>query len=712
MPADTLKLRRPRSAPSHAKKPLKSVRHGIALTDDFAWMKARNWKEVLQNPAKLPKHIRQALLDENAHARKVMAGLGGFVRELTAELRARIKEDDTSPPEPDGPYEYGERYREGGEHPVIWRRKRGGGPEHILLDGDALAGDSEFFDLDDWSVSPDHSLVAWASDRKGSEYYSIAVREAVSGNDIETLEKASSEVVWGLDGKHFYYCLKDDNARPHRVMRHRLGEPQSADGLIQEEDAAGGWFLSISGSLDGATGIIDIGDADTSESWLIDLGDPEARPRLVERRETGVEYYVCRAGSELFIHTNADDAIDFKIMRAPAAAPGRASWAEFIPHIPGRYITDFSALKGRLIWSERRDANTRVVVKELATGKERVIAPDEPAFRLNFREGREFETETLRISFSSMRKPKEISDVSLATGKQRLLKRDEVPSGHDPDDYVSERLFATAPDGETIPLSLLTRKGFKKNAGAPLFLEAYGSYGYPVAADFDPNNFSLFDRGFCYAIAHVRGGAEKGYGWYLDGKLTRKPNTFMDYLVCARHLIAEGYTEEGRIVGYGASAGGMLMGAVANLAPELFAAIIAEVPFVDVINTMLDDELPLTPPEWKEWGNPITDPEAFEAMLAYSPYDNVQAQNYPPILAIGGLTDPRVTYWEPLKWAAQLRARMAGGGPVALKTNMGAGHGGSSGRLDRLKETAFMHAFALAAVNAPRGAMGKKKAGS
>ena len=702
MAAGSLKLRRPRSAPAHAIKPQHSVRHGIPLTDDFAWMKAANWKQVLQNASTLPADIRNALLEENAHARRVMAELGSFVTELTAELRGRIKEDDTSPPEPDGPFLYGTRYRAGGEHPIVWRTPRGGGAEEVLLDGDALAEGTEFFDLDDWTVSPDHTLLAWSSDYKGSEFYTIRIRELSTGKDTECLAKASSETVWGHDGRHFYYCLRDDNARPFRVMRHRLGTPQAADELIHEEDAAGGWFLNIGHTADHSLGLIEIGDADTSEAWTLDLGDARASPSLIQRREPGVEYYVNRAGSDMFIHTNADDAIDFKIMRAPLAAPGRGNWAEYVPHLPGRYISDFTCLKGRLVWAERRDANSRVAVKEIGSGKERVIAPDEPAFRLNFRAGREFDTQTLRISFSSQRRPKEISDYNMATGKQRLLKRDEVPSGHDPDDYVTERLFAVAPDGEAVPVSLLYRRDFARRSNAPLLLEAYGAYGYPTPAEFDPNNFTLVDRGFAYAIAHVRGGAEKGYNWYLDGKLMRKQNTFTDYIVCARHLVASGYTSSGRIVGYGASAGGLLMGAVANLAPELFAAIIAEVPFVDLINTMLDDELPLTPPEWKEWGNPITDPAALEAMLAYSPYENVSAQCYPPILAIGGLTDPRVTYWEPLKWVARIRTVMTGGGPITLKTNMGAGHGGASGRLDRLKEIAVMHAFALAAVGAPR----------
>ncbi|HTJ01167.1 MAG TPA: prolyl oligopeptidase family serine peptidase, partial [Methylovirgula sp.] len=423
-----------------------------------------------------------------------------------------------------------------------------------------------------------------------------------------------------------------------------------------------------------------------------------AQPRLVAPRIEEQRYSVDVWGDSLFILTNADGAEDFKIARAPLANPDRAHWQDVVPHRRGRLITAMKVFKNYLVWLEREAGLPRIVCRDLTSGVDYAVSFEEEAYQLSLIENRGYETNVLRFAYSSMTTPRETYDYDLATRSRVLRKRQEIPSGHDPANYVTRRLFATAPDGESVPISILHRRDFAKDGKAPLLLYGYGAYGMAMPASFDANRLSLVDRGFVYAIAHIRGGTDKGWHWYLDGKLAKKPNTFSDFIAAGKYLAAENYTRAGRIVARGGSAGGMLMGAVANLAPELFAGIIADVPFVDVLNTMLDAELPLTPPEWLEWGNPIDDAQAFATIRAYSPYDNVAAKAYPPILALGGLTDPRVTYWEPAKWVARLRATMTGGGPILLKTNMGAGHGGAAGRFDQLAEVALQYAFALACV--------------
>ena len=376
-------------------------------------------------------------------------------------------------------------------------------------------------------------------------------------------------------------------------------------------------------------------------------------------------------------------------------APGRRHWRDLVPHRPGRLILSLTAFKDYLVRLERENGLPRIVIRHLASGDEHAISFDEEAYSLGAIDGYEFDTTMLRFTYSSMTTPTRVYDYDMATRTRVLRKEEEIPSGHDPNDYVTRRIFAPAPDGETVPVSLLYRRGTPLDGSAPCLLYGYGAYGIAIPASFGITRLSLVDRGFVYAIAHVRGGKDKGFRWYADGRREKKMNTFTDTIAAARHLIAEGYTAPGRIIGWGGSAGGLLVGAVANLAPDLFAGFIAEVPFVDVLATMLDDSLPLTPPEWPEWGNPIVSAEDYLTIAAYSPVDNVTSQSYPAILALAGLSDPRVTYWEPAKWVAKLRATKTDGRLVILKTNMDAGHGGAAGRFDRLHETAFATAFAL-----------------
>ncbi len=684
--------------PVAPRRPHSFTTHGIAVTDDYAWLKDANWQEVLRDPTILDGDIRRYLEAENDYTESLLGHTASLQKKLVAEMRGRIKEDDSSVPSPDGPYAYLRSFREGGQHEMYGRTPRDGGAIEIALDGDALAADHDYFRFGGSRHSPDHRLVAWSADIKGSEYFAIRVRDWATRKDHDDLvEETDGAVVWAADSSAFFYVKLDDNHRPMQVWLHRLGTPQADDRLVYEETDPG-WFTHIHESSSGRFCVIAGGDHETSEQRIVDLADVTAAPRLIAAREEGVQYSIADRGNDLFILTNADGAIDFKIATAPLAAPERANWRDLIPYREGVYVIDIELYAGHLVWLERANALPALVIRDLASGEEHAIAFDEAAYSLDAMGGYEFETTNLRFTYSSMTTPNEVYDYDMASRKRTLRKRQEIPSGHDPANYVTTRIMATSHDGAQVPVSILHRRDLKRDGRAPLLLYGYGSYGMAMPASFAANRLSLVDRGFVYAIAHIRGGADKGWGWYLDGKREKKTNSFDDFAACGRALIEARYTSAKRIVGHGGSAGGMLMGAVANRAGELFAGIVAEVPFVDVLNTMLDESLPLTPPEWPEWGNPIASEKDFRTILSYSPYDNVVARDYPAILAMGGLTDPRVTYWEPAKWIARLRATMTGGGPVLLRTNMGAGHGGASGRFDRLDEVAIAYAFALWAV--------------
>ena len=684
--------------PVAPRRPHSFTTHGITVTDDYAWLKDANWQEVLHDPSVLDPDIRKYLESENAYTESVLGHTGALQKKLVAEMRGRIKEDDSSVPSPDGDFAYFRKFREGGQHELFGRMPRHGGAEEIVLDGDQLAETYEYFKFGGSRHSPDHKLHAWSADTKGSEYFSMRVRDWATGKDFDDLvEETDGTAVWSKDGNGFFYVKLDDNHRPRQVWRHRLGTRQADDVLIYEEQDTG-WFTHLHESTSGRFCVIAGGDHETSEQRLIDLENPDAPPRLVAAREEGVQYSLADRGDELFILTNADDAIDFKIVIAPLASPERRNWRDLIPHRKGIYILEHELYSGHLVRLERANALPSIIIRDLGTNAEHAIAFDEAAYSLDIMGSYEFETTNLRFSYSSMTTPSEVYDYDMASRTRSLRKRQEIPSGHNPADYVTTRIMAKSHDGAEVPISLLHRRDFVRDGKAPLLLYGYGSYGMAMPASFNANRLSLVDRGFVYAIAHIRGGTDKGWSWYLDGKREKKTNSFDDFAACAGALVEAKYTSTKRIVGHGGSAGGMLMGAVANRAGELFAGIVAEVPFVDVLNTMLDDTLPLTPPEWPEWGNPIASEKDFRTILSYSPYDQVAAKAYPAILAMGGLTDPRVTYWEPAKWIARLRATMTGGGPVLLRTNMGAGHGGASGRFNRLDEVAIVYAFALWAV--------------
>ncbi|WP_426214342.1 S9 family peptidase [Methylobacterium sp. NFXW15] len=693
------------NAPVAEVRPSPVAVHGQEVQDDYAWLKAANWQAVLKDPAELPEDIAAYLRAENAYTDAALADTADLRKRLVAEMRGRIREDDSGVPEPDGPFAYYTRHRDGGQHPLVCRRPTRpeaplgrDGEETILIDGDREGEGLPFFEIASAAHSDDHRLLAWGADTKGSELHAIRVRDLATGEDgADLIEATSGEAVWTADGTGFWYVALDANHRPARVMLHRLGQPQARDETVYVEPDAG-YFVHISETQSGRFLAITASDHETSEVRLIDRAAPTAPALLVQAREPLLIYSVDDHGETLFIRTNADGAEDFKVVTAPLSDPGRGQWRDLVPHRAGVMIRHLHVLSGHMVRLEIENAKPRIVVRDLLDGQEHLVAFEEEAYSLGLQPGAEFDTARIRFVYSSMTTPAETFDYDCRSRERYLRKRQEVPSGHDPANYVTRRLFATAPDGQEVPISLLHRKGQPLDGSASLLLYGYGSYGTLMPAAFRTNLLSLVDRGFVYAIAHVRGGTEKGWRWYLDGKREKKPNTFTDFVACARALIAAGYTAEKRIVAHGGSAGGMLMGAVANIAPELFGGIVADVPFVDVLNTMLDANLPLTPPEWPEWGNPAESKAAFETILSYSPYDNVQAKDYPAILALGGLTDPRVTYWEPAKWVARLRATMTGGGPILLKINMEAGHGGAAGRFDRLEEVALIYAFALAAV--------------
>ncbi|AJD40510.1 S9 family peptidase [Rhizobium sp. SEMIA 4085] len=689
--------------PSAAKKPVSDARHGITRSDDYAWLRADNWQAMFKDPSILDPEIRRHLEAENAYMNVAMEDTKPLQKTLFAEMRGRIKEDDSSVPMKNGAHAYGTFFVTGGEQPRYFRIPRDGDVKDetirtVLLNGDKEAVGKSYFRLAGLDHSTDHSRAIWGYDDRGSEFFTLRVRDLATGQDMpDVIENTGGGGVWAPDGKSFFYSALDENHRPSKVFHHFIGTPQSEDRLVYEEKDAG-FFMSVGGSLLDDFIFIDIHDHETSEYRLLSTKDMTAEPKLVAKRQEGIEYTLTEGGDVFYILTNDGGAKDFKIMEAPVDNPAKESWREVVPHKAGTLIINHMAYARHLLWLERKDGLPQIIIRDRKTGEEHAIAFAEEAYSLGLQGAAEYDTDVIRFSYSSMTTPSQLYDYNMTTRERTLLKTQEVPSGHNPDDYVTRRVFAPAWDGEQVPATLLYRKDTPLDGSAPCLLYGYGAYGISIPAGFNTNCLSLADRGFVYAIAHVRGGKDKGFAWYENGKMTFKTNTFKDFIAAADYLNQQKFTSYAKIVAEGGSAGGMLMGAVANMAPEKFAGVIAAVPFVDVLNTMLDDSLPLTPPEWPEWGNPIESREDYEQIASYSPYDNVSEKAYPPILALGGLTDPRVTYWEPAKWVAKLRDKTTSAAPILLKTNMDAGHGGAAGRFQRLEEIAFEYAFAIKVV--------------
>ena len=687
-------------APPVAKRlPQKQEVHGVSRVDDYGWIRAANWQEVMRDPQVLAEDIRSYLEAENAYQEQQMADTVPLQDALFKEMKGRIKEDDSSVPMRDGKWAYGVSFVQGGEHAKYIRVRPDGGNRSIILDGDVEAKGHAYFRIGGADHSPDHKTIAWSFDDKGSEYFTIKFRDPQSGQDsADIICETNGGGVWTKNSDGFVYCRIDENHRPSKMYLHHRDGSSREDVLIYEEKDSG-FFMGAGKTQSGDWLVVDVHDHQTSESWLIPADNPLSEPKIIARRETGIEYSIDEGGGILYIMTNRDGAKDFKIVKTPVETPGIENWLDLVAHKPGCLILSHAIYSNHLVRLEKENGLPRIVIHRLSDGAEHAIEFDEDAYSLGFGGAYEFETDIVRFTYSSMTTPSQTFEYNMETRERVLLKTQEVPCGHTIEDYVTRRVHAPSHDGELVPVSLLFHKDTPLDGNAPCLLYGYGAYGLSIPAGFNTNALSLVDRGFIYAIAHIRGGKDKGFSWYEDGRREHKKNTFKDFIAAGEFLCAREFTSKGNIVAHGGSAGGMLMGAVANMAPELFAGIIGEVPFVDVLNTMLDDTLPLTPPEWPEWGNPIASKDDYNYIASYSPYDQITAQDYPPILAIGGLTDPRVTYWEPAKWAAKLRADKTGDSPILLKTNMEAGHGGASGRFQRLHEVAFTTAFALKCAN-------------
>ena len=675
---------------------------GRTRNDPYNWLKDDNWQEVMRDPSLLKPEIRGYLEAENAYTKARLEDPTTALRdELFNEMRGRIKEDDVSVPSIDGDWAYYTRFREGGEYMIYARRPAAqafdeSAPETILLDGDALGEGQDYFAFNDIDVSPDHKYVAYATDIKGSEFYTIRVKNIETGELTSTvIENAYGSFEWSKTGKALFWVHRDANSRPDAVYQRNLETGE--DTLIYEEKDPG-FFVGLETSESEDVIFVSAGGHTTSEVYWFPADELNPTLRLVAARVTDEEYSVTHWNDEFYIITNSGGAVDFRMVKAPMASTSRAAWSDVIPHRPGTLLLGVSAQKDYLAIMERENALPRIVIRARADGSSHSISFDEAAYSLGLDGGYTYDVPVLRFEYDSPTTPDQVFDYNLNTREKILRKTREVPSGHNPADYVSERVMAPSWDGALVPVTLLRHKDTPVDATAPVLLYGYGSYGISMPADFRTGRLSLVDRGFIYAIVHMRGGMEKGYQWYLDGKLDKKTNTFKDYIAAGQYLVDKGYTQRGKLVAHGGSAGGLLVGAAVNMDPGLFGGVIGAVPFVDVLNTMSDESLPLTPPEWPEWGNPLTDEKAYDTILAYSPYDQVTKLDYPPMLITGGVTDPRVTYWEPAKWAAKLRHQAPDAGPYFLRINMDAGHGGASGRFEGLKEVATEYAFALGAV--------------
>ncbi|WP_416878633.1 S9 family peptidase [Litorimonas sp.] len=701
--------------PKAEKRPLTIDQLGRSRIDDYAWMKDENWQTVMRDPSKLDAGIRAHLEAENSYTEALLAPYEKLKDSIFEELKARLEPEAASTPLPDGNWAYFHHYRTGDEHGIyarVWQEN----PKvpvvltdailkksEVVLDAEALSKNYPgYFDLGSVSHSPDHNWLAYGVDGKGSENYKVFLRRLGSKEKLEeeafvtSIDQAAGALVWAEDSQTLYWVERDENQRPYAVFRQDIFNKEVKPELIYKESDPG-FFVSVGTSDDMANIEISAHNHTTSEIWRVPANNPEAPPLCFAERVEGLEYSLHDQGERTYILTNADDAVDFQVMVVEERGPSE-SWAEFIPHKPGTLILGLEAFEHFLVRLERENALPRLVIRDMRSGEEHAIMMEEPAYSLGLMSGYEYATDRLYFSYASPTTPSQVFTYNMETRKRVLVKTQIVPSGHEPSDYKTERVNITARDGEQIPVTLLSRADTPMDGTAPLLLYGYGSYGITIPAAFRTTILSLVDRGFIYAIAHIRGGMSKGYQWYLNGKLEKKMNTFNDFVDVGRGLCSQGYSSEGQLVAHGGSAGGMLVGAALNQSPDLFAGVIAAVPFVDVLNTMSDETLPLTPPEWPEWGNPLLDAQAYDLIADYSPYDQIENKAYPPALITAGLTDPRVTYWEPAKWAAKLREYQNGDAPILLKTNMDAGHQGESGRYDSLKETALEYAFALACV--------------
>ena len=667
--------------------------HNEELIDNYSWIKQKNWKEVILDPNKLNTPVKKYLDEENLFKEEQLKDIKDIEKKLFEELKSKIKNEDNSVPKKDGDYFYAYKYNKNSEYPIYYRKNVKNNFEEIILDCEKKSKTHSYFNVAAISHSHNHKHVAYNIDTNGSEYFSIFI-ENIETKEILSpeIKNTTGDIIWSLDNNYIFYVGLDQNHRPTKVFKHKIGSDSEKDLLIYEEKDPS-FFCSINLSKTKKYLFIRTADHETSEYLFINLKLNETTPILFKKRIKKIEYDLEHNEKFFLISTNIDNAKNFKIMISHEESYQK--WEEFITYEKVNLILDFILLKDWLIRLERTEGSENIIILNLNNKNQHKISFDEEAYNLSLDHGYEYETDTFRYSYSSPTTPKSIFDYDCKSKKQELKKTQEVPSGHNKDDYICKKIFATAHDNEKIPITILYKKGVKLDSSNHLLLYGYGSYGISIPSNFSTNRLSLVDRGIVYAIAHIRGGKEKGYEWYENGKLLNKKNTFLDFISCAEKLCEDKYTSPKKIIAQGGSAGGLLMGYIANERPDLFLGIIAQVPFVDICNTMLDEDLPLTVTEIPEWGDIKNDKKSFLYVKSYSPYDNVKKQNYPHMLVTGGISDPRVTYWEMTKWVAKLRENKTDNNLLLLHMNMTAGHSGASGRFDYLKEIAMEYGFVL-----------------
>lgn len=666
-------------------EPHKMVTHGVERVDNYFWLRGKEKPEVINY-----------LEAENAYAEQMTAHIAELREKLYHEMVGRIKETDISVPVQVDQYFYYYRTEEGKQYRIYCRKYESlDAEEELLLDCNQLAEGKDYFALGALEVSANHQLLAYSTDTSGAEDYTIYVKDLNTGNLLaDVIEGTSDDLEWANDNQTLFYTTKDESQRPDKMWRHLLGKSPGEDVVLLEEPDEKYW-LGLTKTKDHKFVLVYMASKQTSEWHFISADSPNDPPQVVQPREPMMEYIVSHREGYFYVTTNWD-ATNFKVMRTPITEPGKEHWEEFIAYQPDVKIDYVECFRDHLVVHKRVKGLQQITVMDVEDNTTHDIEFEEASYGLNYRTGNLnpwYETTVLRFEYSSLTQPKTIYDYDLKT-RDRILRKQEEVVGYDRNLYNLERIHATAPDGTEVPISLVYKKGFKRDGSAPCLLEGYGSYGISNDPVFMSNMVSLVDRGFVVALSHIRGGGDLGRPWYENGKFLSKKNTFTDFIACAEHLINENYTSSDKLAVMGGSAGGLLMGAVINMRPNLFKVVIAMVPFVDVISTMLDASIPLTTVEYEEWGNP-NDREYFDYMLSYSPYDNVEAKAYPHMIVMAGLNDPRVAYWEPAKWVAKLRALKTDNNRLVLKTNMGAGHGGASGRYERLKELAFVFSFVL-----------------
>jgi oligopeptidase B len=670
-------------APSANKIPFELIKHEHTRIDNYYWLNYRDNPEVVA-------YIEA----ENAYTEAVMKHTEGLQENLYNEILGRIKQDDVSVPYKYNGYYYYTRYEEGKEYPIHCRRYESmDHDEEVMLNGNEMAEGYPYFQIGSWQVSYDNNLIAYAVDTLSRRIFTIYIKDLQTGEIFQHhIPNTSGNMAWANDNQTLFYTVKDETLRPHKVFKHKLDEVSTADELVYHEtDPAFYSFVYKTKSMDYV--IIGVNSTISSEYRFVNAYQPDGKFNLIQARQADLLYSIGHYGEHFYIRTN-HNAQNFRLMKAPVSAPGMKSWSEIIPHRNDVLLEDFEVFKNYLTLTERKNGLNNIRIISWDNTTDYYLDFGEPAYLAYMSTNLDFDTDQLRYGYMSLTTPNSIFEFDMVKRERILLKQQEVLGGYNPEEYQTERFYAPSHDGVMVPISLVYRKGLVRDGTNPMVLYGYGSYGISMDTYFSSARISLLDRGFIWAIAHVRGGEEMGRQWYEDGKKLKKMNSFYDFIACAEFLIEQQYTSPDKLFAMGGSAGGLLVGAVVNMRPDLWKGVIAQVPFVDVVTTMLDETIPLTTGEYDEWGNP-NEKEYYDFMMTYSPYDNVQSAYYPAMLVTTGFHDSQVQYWEPAKWVAKLREMKTDNNRLLLKTNMDFGHGGASGRFEKLKETALEYAFMM-----------------